>query len=64
MPKFVDLTKKPYELNPAQITWVENTIASMDLETKFKQLFIDLTASKKEEDLKENMGKRAPGGVR
>ena len=55
MPKFVDLTKKPYELNPAQITWVENTIASMDLETKFKQLFIDLTASKKEEDLKENM---------
>lgn len=64
MPKFVDLTKKPYELNPAQITWVENTIASMDLETKFKQLFIDLTASKKEEDLKENMEKRAPGGVR
>ena len=39
MPKLVDLTAKPYNLTPAQIQWVEETIAGMTVEEKAGQLF-------------------------
>lgn len=42
MPRFVDLTAKPYNLSPAQIQWVEDTIAGMSDEEKVGQLFTNL----------------------
>ena len=34
MPRLVDLTKKPYNLSPDQIKWVEDTLTSMTPEEK------------------------------
>lgn len=42
MPKLVDLTKKPYQLNESQISWVEETIKEMSDEEKAGQLFTNL----------------------
>ena len=40
--EMVDLTKKPYYLNEEQIKWVEETIASMTVEEKIGQLFVNM----------------------
>lgn len=42
MPKLVDLTKKPYQLDESQISWVEKTIENMSDEEKAGQLFTNL----------------------
>ncbi len=42
MGKYVDLTKKPYQLNESQIKWVEDTIDSMTEREKVGQLFTNL----------------------
>ncbi|MER2063790.1 MAG: glycoside hydrolase family 3 N-terminal domain-containing protein [Alkalibacterium sp.] len=42
MPKLVDLTKKPYQLDESQISWVEETIKNMSDEEKAGQLFTNL----------------------
>jgi beta-N-acetylhexosaminidase len=42
MARLVDLKKKPYGLDEAQITWVEETIANMTDEEKVGQLFTNL----------------------
>ncbi|GEK89494.1 beta-N-acetylhexosaminidase [Alkalibacterium putridalgicola] len=42
MPKLVDLTKKPYQLDESQISWVEDTISNMSDEEKAGQLFTNL----------------------
>lgn len=42
MPKLVDLTKKPYQLDENQISWVEDTIKNMSDEEKAGQLFTNL----------------------
>ena len=39
MARLVDLSKKPYNLNPSQIEWVESTIKGMTDEEKVGQLF-------------------------
>lgn len=39
----VDLRAKPFELNEAQLQWVEDTIRSMTPDEKVGQLFINLT---------------------
>ncbi len=41
----IDLGKKPFELSPEKIAWVENTIASMSLDEKLEQLFCPLLYS-------------------
>jgi len=60
----VDLRAKPYYLNDEDISWVENTIASMTDEEKVGQLFWQLTAGNSEEYLKELMEKYHLGGCR
>ena len=60
----VDLRAKPYNLNDADISWVESTIASMTAEEKVGQLFWQLTASTEETYLKELMEKYHLGGCR
>jgi beta-N-acetylhexosaminidase len=42
MPRLVDLTKKPYNLSPAQVQWVEATLVGMTPEEKVGQLFTSL----------------------
>lgn len=41
----VDLTAAPFSLDATGITWVERTIASLSLEEKIGQLFINLNTS-------------------
>ncbi len=60
----VDLRAKPYNLNDADIAWVESTIASMTDEEKVGQLFWQLTASQEESYLKDLMEKYHLGGCR
>lgn len=42
MGSLVDLTATPYNLSPAQIGWVEETLASLSDEEKVGQLFVNL----------------------
>ena len=60
----VDLKRKPYELSDEQIAWVENTISTLSIEEKAKQLFICLTSSKDEEYLKWVASDLKCGGIR
>ncbi|OOF39628.1 beta-hexosaminidase [Rodentibacter mrazii] len=60
----VDLSKKPFYLNPEQIAWVENTIANMSLEEKIGQLFVNMGSSRSEEYLTEMVSKYHIGAVR
>lgn len=60
----VDLRAKPYNLGDEDITWVEETIASMTAEEKVGQLFFQLTSSQDEGYLKELMEKYHLGGCR
>ena len=60
----VDLRAKPYCLSDEDISWVENTIASMTPEEKVGQLFWQLTASQEEAYLQELMEKYHLGGCR
>lgn len=60
----VDLRAKPYYLDDNDISWVENTIASMSDEEKVGQLFFQLCAGTDEEYLKELMEKYHLGGCR
>lgn len=41
----VDLRQKPYYLNEEQVKWVEDTIASMTVEEKIGQLFVNMVAN-------------------
>lgn len=60
----VDLRAKPYYLDDNDISWVENTIASMSDEEKVGQLFFQLCAGTDEEYLKDLMEKYHLGGCR
>ncbi len=42
MPRTVDLTAKPYNLDVDQIRWVEDTLSRLTLEQKVGQLFVNL----------------------
>ena len=52
----VDLRAKPYNLNDADIAWVESTIASMSAEEKVGQLFWQLCLSDDERYLGHLLG--------
>lgn len=60
----VDLRAKPYNLADEDISWVEETIASMTDEEKVGQLFWQLTAGNSEDYLKQLMEKYHLGGCR
>ena len=38
----MDYTKKPFNLTEADLTWVEQTFASMTQEEKLNQVFVDM----------------------
>ncbi|MEW6855826.1 glycoside hydrolase family 3 N-terminal domain-containing protein, partial [Streptococcus iniae] len=55
MTHLVDLSKKPYNLEQDAIDWVETTIASMTLEEKIGQLFVNMGSSRSEDYLTQVM---------
>lgn len=58
----VDLTKKPFYLDAAQLKWVANTIATMSLEEKIRQLFVIAAGDAKDKTLQE-VAEFEAGGV-
>lgn len=60
----VDLKAKPYFLDEEGIKWVEETIASMTLEEKIGQLFVNMGASRTEEYLTQVLRDYKFGAVR
>lgn len=60
----VNLREKPYYLSDAQIQWVEDTIASMTLEEKIGQLFVNMVTDRSPEALKEVVDTYHPGAIR
>jgi len=60
----VDLKAKPYDLDEEGIRWVEDTIASMTLEEKIGQLFVNMGASRTEEYLTQVLRDYKFGAVR
>lgn len=60
----VDLRSRPFYLSDEQIAWVESNIASMTLEEKIGQLFINLTLHREPEYITELCEKYHIGGVR
>ncbi len=60
----VDLKAKPYYLNDAQIEWVEKTIKNMTVDEKIGQLFVHLTGSYEEADVKGEVERMNMGGIR
>lgn len=60
----VDLKSCPFYLSEEQISWVESNIATMTLEEKIGQLFINLTLHREPEYITELCEKYHIGGVR
>jgi beta-glucosidase-like glycosyl hydrolase len=62
----VDLRAKPFYLDNEQIHWVEDTIASMTLDEKLGQLFVNLKAvpDVNEDAIKDELRKSKQGGLR
>ncbi|MGN0297875.1 MAG: glycoside hydrolase family 3 protein [Lachnospiraceae bacterium] len=60
----VDLTKAPFFLDKEQLTWVEDTIASMTLEEKVGQLFVQMRKSLEPEVIKNTLATYHQGGLR
>ncbi|MCR5741152.1 MAG: beta-hexosaminidase [Gammaproteobacteria bacterium] len=60
----VDLKAKPFYLNDEQIKWVNDTINNMTVDEKISQLFIHLSSSYKEEDVKNEAELMKMGGIR
>lgn len=60
----VDLKAKPYYLDDEAIKWVQDTIASMTLEEKIGQLFVNMGSSRTEEYLTDVLKNYHFGAVR
>ena len=60
----VDLTARPYYLKAEDIQWVKDTIASMTLEEKIGQLFVNMGSSREEDYLKNMVQNYHIGAVR
>jgi beta-N-acetylhexosaminidase len=60
----VDLHAKPFHLDDEGIAWVESTIASMSLEEKIQQLFVNMGSSRDEAYLKDVVTRYRFGAVR
>lgn len=60
----VNLHAKPYNLNAEDIQWIEETMASMSLEEKIGQLFVNMGSSREESYLRDVVERYHIGGVR
>lgn len=60
----VNLKEKPYYLDDEAINWVKDTIASMTIEEKIGQLFVNMGFSREDDYLKEVVSKYKFAAVR
>lgn len=60
----IDLKGKPFYLEDADIQWVENTLASLSLDEKIGQLFMDMLWNNTGEEVKERIAKYGMSGFR
>ncbi len=60
----IDLKGKPFYLKDADIQWVENTLASLSLDEKIGQLFMDMLWNNTGEEVKERIAKYGMSGFR
>ena len=60
----VNLKAKPYYLSDEQVQWVEDTIASMTIEEKIGQLFVNMVTDRDPEELKRVVQTYHPGAIR
>lgn len=60
----VDLRQKPFYLDDEGIKWVEDTIASMSLEEKVGQLFVQMRHSLDPEEIQRTLDSYHQGGLR
>lgn len=60
----VDLKAKPYHLSDDDIRWVQDTIASMSIEEKIGQLFVNMGSSRTEQYLTDMLNNYHIGAVR
>ena len=59
----VDLKAKPFALSDEAIEWVESTIASMSLDEKVGQLFVQMRKSLDEQVIKDTLANYHQGGL-
>lgn len=60
----MDLTAQPFNLDPAGVRWVQETIAAMTTEEKIGQLFVNMGSSRDEDYLTEMVERYHIGAVR
>ena len=60
----MDYTKKPFCLNKEDLEWVEKTFASMTLEEKLNQVFMDMLWNNPPKEVHEQQSKYQLGGYR
>lgn len=60
----IDLKAKPFYLNDEDVKWIKDTIASMTIEEKIGQLFINLGSNTNESYIRDLVQKYHIGGVR
>lgn len=60
----VDLRQKPFYLDDEGVKWVEDTLASMSLEEKVGQLFVQMRHSLDPEEIKRTLKAYHQGGLR
>lgn len=60
----VNLKAKPFNLNEEQLSWVEETFASLTVDEKIGQLFVNLTLQRDEESLSKLINEYHIGGAR
>ncbi len=60
----VNLKEKPFYLNDEAVKWVEDTIASMTLDEKVGQLFVQMRKSLDEDVVKDTLARYHQGGLR
>lgn len=60
----VNLREKPFYLDEEGIKWVEDTIASMSLDEKVGQLFVQMRKSLDPDAIKDTLSRYHQGGLR
>lgn len=60
----MDLKEKPFNLNNDQERWVNETLATMSLDDKIKQLFVDMAAPVNEQITAHIVKEKKFGGIR
>lgn len=64
MARPIDLKAKPFYLTDEKIAWVEETLASLSLDEKIGQIFVDMLWGNSEDEIKDLIDTYGMGGFR